>query len=76
MNTFEASLSVSKIRPDLAVTFALKPAIEHALDCLEEVGILQKVTHSLWAAPVVSVPIREVVKSGYVVTIRSQFTLN
>ena len=28
MNTFEASLSVCKIRPDLAVSFALKPAIE------------------------------------------------
>ena len=54
MNTFEPSLSVCKIRPDLAVPFALKPAIEHALDCLE--CIIQKVTHSFWAASVVSVP--------------------
>ena len=40
MNTFEASLSVCKLKPDLAVPFALKPAIEHALDCLEEAGII------------------------------------
>ena len=56
MNTFEASFSVCKIRPDLAVPFALKPAIECALDRLEEAGIIQKVTHSFWVASVVSVP--------------------
>ena len=61
MNTFEASLSVKpeckprfhKARP---VPFALKPAIERELDHLEEAGIIQKVAHSLWAAPVVPVP--------------------
>ena len=61
MNTFEASLSVKpeckprfhKARP---VPFALKPAIERELDRLEEAGIIQKVAHSLWAAPVVPVP--------------------
>ena len=61
INTFEASLSVKpeckprfhKARP---VPFALKPAIERELDRLEEAGIIQKVAHSLWAAPVVPVP--------------------
>ncbi len=61
MNTFEASLSVKpgckprfhKARP---VPFALKPAIERELDRLEEAGIIQKVAHSQWAAPIVPVP--------------------
>ena len=61
INTFVASQSVKpeckhrfhKARP---VPFALKPAIEHELDCLEEAGIIQKVARSLWAAPVVPVP--------------------
>ena len=55
MNTFEASLSVCKIRPHLAVPFALKPAIECKLHSLEEAGIIQKVAHCLWGTPVVSV---------------------
>ena len=42
----------NKARP-IAVPFALKPAIERGL---EAAGIIQKVAHSLWAAPVVSVP--------------------
>ena len=55
MNTFEASLSVCKIRPGLAVSFTLKPAIERGLDHPEEAGIIQKVAHCLWGTPVVSV---------------------
>ena len=61
MNTFEASLNVKpgskprfhKARP---VPFALKPAIESELDRLERAGVVQKVAHSQWAAPVVPVP--------------------
>ena len=61
MNTFQASLHLKpgcrlkfhKARP---VPFALKPAIDRELDCLEGEGIVEKVLHSQWAAPVVSVP--------------------
>jgi len=61
MNTFEARLQVKegakpkfcKARP---VPFALKGAIDRELDCLEADGILEKVTYSEWAAPVVPVP--------------------
>ena len=61
MNTFEAQLQVKegakprfcKARP---VLFALKEAIDRELDCLEAEGILERVTYSEWAAPVVPVP--------------------
>ena len=61
MNTFEARLQVKegakpkfcKARP---VPFALKAAIDRELDCLENEGILEPVTYSEWAAPVVPVP--------------------
>ena len=36
--------------------FALKEPLERELSCLEGLGILQKVKHSVWAAPVVVVP--------------------
>ena len=58
MNTFTGSLQLKpgatshfvKARP---VPFALKQAIEQELDRLEEAGIVEKVTHSKWASPVV-----------------------
>ena len=61
MNTFEASLHLKpkaspkflKARP---VPFALKEAIEVELDRLEAAGIIEKITHSPWAAPIVPVP--------------------
>ena len=61
MNTFEACLQLKpgfrpkfhKARP---VPFALKQSIEQELDRLEGEGIIEKVTHSQWAAPVVPVP--------------------
>ena len=61
MNTFTASLQLKpgatprfvKARP---VPFAIKQAIEQELDRLEEAGIVEKVTHSKWASPVVPVP--------------------
>ena len=36
--------------------FALREALEKELSCLEQLGILQKVNHSDWAAPIVVVP--------------------
>ena len=42
-----------KARP---VPFALKAAVERELDRLESEGILEKVSYSEWAAPVVPVP--------------------
>ena len=61
MNTFEAQLQVKegakprfcKARP---VPFTLKEAIDRELDRLEAEGILERVTYSEWAAPVVPVP--------------------
>ena len=61
INTFEAQLQVKegakprfcKARP---VSFALKEAIDRELDRLEAEGILERVTYSEWAAPVVPVP--------------------
>ena len=36
--------------------FSMKEAIGQEIDCLESEGILEKVKHSEWAAPVVAVP--------------------
>ena len=44
-----------KARP---VAFARKPAVERGLDQLEEEGIVKRVTHSEWAAPIVT-PIKK-----------------
>ena len=61
MNTFEATLnlkagSIPKFCKARPVPFSLKPAIEKELDRLEGAGIIEKVTYSQWAAPVVPVP--------------------
>ena len=39
--------------------FALKSHVEEALNQLEADGVLKKVTHSDWAAPIVTVPKRD-----------------
>ena len=57
MNTFEAHLqlkpeSVPKFHKHRPVPFA----IEDELDRLEKAGIIEKVTHSQWASPIVPVP--------------------
>ena len=61
MNTFEATLHLKNgARPRFCrarpVPFALKETIERELDRLESSGIIEKVTYSPWAAPVVPVP--------------------
>ena len=61
MRHFKATL---KLLPDVQpkfhrprpVPFALKEAVERELDRLEEAGVIEKVTHCEWAAPVVVVP--------------------
>jgi len=42
-------------RPRL-VPFALKPAIETELNCLEAARVIKKANQSDWAAPIVAVP--------------------
>ena len=39
-----------------SVPYALRPPIEEELDRLEREGIIEKVTHSEWATPLVAVP--------------------
>ena len=39
-----------------SVPFAIKTAVGHELNRLEEQGIIEKVTHSDWVAPLVVVP--------------------
>ena len=61
MNSIQASL---KLKEDVAprfhrprsLPFALKEPVEQELHRLEEAGILEKVSHSEWAAPIVPVP--------------------
>ena len=61
MHHFEAKLVVKpeakpKCYHPRSVPYALKDAIEHELDHLEAEGIVERVSHSDWAAPVVAVP--------------------
>ena len=49
----DAQPKFCKARP---VPFAIKSAIEQELDRLESSGILEKISHSDWAAPIVAVP--------------------
>ena len=65
INTFEATLhlkenAVPKFRSKArTVPFALKEAIEQELNRLEQDGIIEKVSYSPWAAPIVPVPKRD-----------------
>ena len=61
MSTFEASLhlkekAIPKFCKARSVPLALKEAIELELARLEEAEVIEKVTYSQWAAPVVPVP--------------------
>ena len=64
MKHFRAKLEIKEgatpkfFRPR-PVPFALKENIEHELDRLERDGIITKVNHSSWAAPIVPVPKRD-----------------
>ena len=48
--------AIPKFRKARSVPFAIKEAIGKELDRMEQQGILQKVSHSEWAAPIVPVP--------------------
>ena len=64
MNTFQATLH---LMPDAtprflkarSVPIALKEGIEVELDHLEKAGVVERVTRSQWAAPIVPVPKRD-----------------
>ncbi len=45
-----------RFRKAYQVPFAVKEAVGRELDRLEEAGVLQKVDHSEWATPIVTVP--------------------
>lgn len=38
------------------VPYAMRSGIEDELDRMEREGILERVTHSMWATPIVAVP--------------------
>ena len=46
-------LNFFKPRP---IPYAIREAMENELDRLESIGIIEKVEHSDWAAPIVPVP--------------------
>ena len=58
LNLMKAHLQVqSQATPKRrAVPFALKEALERELAHLQQLGVLKKVDHSEWAAPIVIVP--------------------
>ena len=61
IKTFCAELNVDPaVKPKFfkahTVPFALRTAIEDELDRLEREGIIERVTHSEWATPIVAVP--------------------
>ena len=64
LGTVEPYRAMLQVRPDAApkffkprpVPFAIKDAIGRELDDLEKQGIIQKVDHADWAAPIVAVP--------------------
>ena len=61
MIEFKAKLAVKPgakpvfVRPR-PVPFALREPLEKELDRLEEAGVIEKVAHSDWAAPIVAIP--------------------
>ncbi len=61
MHQFKASLrlnsnAVPRFHRPRPVPFALKEAVGRELDRMEELGVLERVSHSQWAAPIVPVP--------------------
>ena len=61
VTTYKAALQVQpdaipKFHEARPISFAIKDAVGAELNCLEGEGILQRVSHSDWAAPIVAVP--------------------
>lgn len=61
MHHFKASLHLTpnalpRFHRPRSVPFALRDAVGRELDKMEEMGVLERVSHSKWAAPIVSVP--------------------
>ena len=64
LGTVEPYKATLQVQPDATprffkprqVPFAIKAAIGEELDRLEQQGIIEKVSHSEWAAPIVAVP--------------------
>ena len=64
MTSIQASLKLKvdaspRFHQPRPMPFALKEAVEKELNRLEKLGILKKVSHSEWAAPIVLVPKNE-----------------
>lgn len=45
-----------KIFKSRSVPYSLKEAIEQDLKCLQQLGMIDKINHSDWVAPIISVP--------------------
>ena len=61
MRPFKADLclkndAIPRFHKPRSVPFALKEAVGRELDEMEAAGVLERVTHSRWAAPIVPVP--------------------
>ena len=84
MKTIKAELKLTenatpKFHRPRTVPFALKGAVEQELKRLEEKGVLKKVSHSDWAAPIVPVPKKDGkvrVCGDYKVTVNSSLDVD
>ena len=61
MRPFKATLHLKSYAAPIfhkprSVPFALKEAVGRELDEMEAAGVLEQVTHTRWAAPIVPVP--------------------
>ena len=68
--------SVPKFCKSRSVPFSIKQAIEEELDKLEEAGILEKVTYSEWAAPIVAVPKKDGIIRTAEITVNQAFEVD
>ena len=48
--------AIPRVRPPRSVPYAIRDMVGRELDRLEEAGVLRKVSHAMWAAPLVPVP--------------------
>ena len=84
MQRFKAKLVVNPgakprfCRPR-SVPYTLREAIEHELDRLEFEGVVERVSHSDWAAPIIAVPKQDVsvrICGDYEVTVNSALDID